>query len=199
MVPADVSWQEAGDPAAGHPASVLQTVGEDAVAEAAKALRSGEPAVLLVGGNALRARGLSAAARCAQATEAKLLCETFPARIERGAGRAPVERLGYLAEFTIAQLEGARHLVLADALAPVSFFAYPGVPGYLVPEGCEVHTLATGSDDAPGALEALAEALGAPARVDGRPRPASRAARPARSTLRPWRRPSAPCSPKVPW
>ena len=73
-----------------------------------------------------------------------------------------MERLGYLAEFTIAQLQGAKHLVLADALAPVSFFAYPGVPGYLVPDGCEVHTLATGSDDVAGALEALAEAVGAP-------------------------------------
>jgi acetolactate synthase-1/2/3 large subunit len=73
-----------------------------------------------------------------------------------------VERLGYLAEFTIAQLQGARHLVLCDATAPVSFFAYPGVPGYLVPDDCQVHTLATGVDDVVGALEALAEELGAP-------------------------------------
>ncbi len=162
VVPADVSWQEAGEPASGPPRSILDTVGEDAVAGAAKALRSGEPAVLLVGGNALRRRGLTAAARIVQATGAKLLCETFPARIERGAGLPPVERLGYLAEFTIAQLQGARHLVLADALAPVSFFAYPSVPGYLVPEGCEVHTLATGSDDVAGALDALVDTLGAP-------------------------------------
>ncbi len=82
--------------------------------------------MLLVGGNAVRERGLVAASRVANATGAKLLCETFPARIERGAGLPAVERLGYLAEFTIAQLQGAKHLVLADALAPVSFFAYPG-------------------------------------------------------------------------
>ena len=161
VVPADVSWQEAGEPTSGVPRSVLGTVGPDAVAEAAKALRSGEPAVLLVGGRALRRQGLSAAARIAQATGAKLLCETFPARIERGAGLPPVERLGYLAEFTMAQLQGARHLVLADALAPVSFFAYPAVPGYLVPEDCEVHTLAGASDDVAGALEALVDTLGA--------------------------------------
>ena len=153
---------------------MLDPVADDAVAEAAKALRSGEPAVLLVGGNALRRRGLAAADRVARAAGAKLLCETFPARIERGAGIPPVERLGYLAEFTIAQLQGARHLVLADALAPVSFFAYPNLPGSLVPEGCEVHTLAAGSDDAPGALEALAEMLGAPASPRG---PRSRRAR----------------------
>ena len=161
VVPADVSWLEAGKPASSRPGAVLAPVAADAVAGAAKALRSGEPAVLLVGGNALEERGLVAAARVAGASGAKLLCETFPARIERGAGLPPVERLGYLAEFTIAQLQGARHLVLADALAPVSFFAYPGLPGYLVPEGCEVHTLATGSDDVVGALEALAYEVGA--------------------------------------
>jgi acetolactate synthase-1/2/3 large subunit len=162
VVPADLSWQEAGDPATGHPRRVLETAGADVVAEAAKALRSGEPAVLLVGGDAVRARGLVAASRIANATGARLLCETFPARMERGAGLPGVERLGYLAEFTIAQLEGAHHLVLAGATAPVSFFAYPGVPGYLVPEGCEVHPLATASDDVAEALEALADAVGAP-------------------------------------
>ncbi len=162
VVPADLSWQEAGDPTTSHPEAVLTIVDDDAVVGAAKALRSGEPAVLLVGGNAGRERGLVAASRVANATGARLLCETFPARLERGAGLPAVERLGYLAEFTVAQLQGAKHLVLADALAPVSFFAYPGVPGYLVPDGCEVHTLATGSDDVAGALEALAEAVGAP-------------------------------------
>jgi acetolactate synthase-1/2/3 large subunit len=104
---------------------------------------------------------LVAASRAATATGADLLCETFPARLERGAGLPHAARLGYLAEFTVAQLAGARHLVLADALAPVSFFAYPGVPGYLVPEDCDVHLLATAADDVEGALEALAEAVGA--------------------------------------
>ena len=178
VVPADLSWEEAGEPATSRPGRELSTVVDDVVVDAAKALRSGEPTVLLVGGNALRERGLVAASRVANAAGAKLLCETFPARLERGAGIPAVERLGYLAEFTIAQLQGAKHLVLADALAPVSFFAYPGLPGYLVPDGCEVHTLATGSDDVVGALEALADALGAAA--DGAV--AQPAARPDRPT-----------------
>jgi acetolactate synthase-1/2/3 large subunit len=162
VVPADVSWREAGEPTSSRPGRALAPVVEDAVVGAAKALRSGEPAVLLVGGNAVREQGLVAASRVANATGAKLLCETFPARMERGAGLPAVERLGYLAEFTIAQLQGAKHLILADAVAPVSFFAYPGVPGYLVPDGCEVHVLASGTDDVAGALEALADAVGAP-------------------------------------
>jgi acetolactate synthase I/II/III large subunit len=169
VVPADVSWTEEDDTGAGPVgvtpavAGSLATVGSDVVAHAAKALQSGEPAVLLLGGTATRRRGLVAASRVAATTGAKLMCETFPARLERGAGLPGVERLGYLAEFMQAQLSGARHLVLVDTVAPVSFFAYPGIPGYLVPDGCQVHVLAEPGDDAPEALEALAEVLGAAA------------------------------------
>jgi acetolactate synthase-1/2/3 large subunit len=165
VVPADVSWMEAGGAVAAPARRALTEVADDVVVEVAKALRSGEPAVILVGGGAVRRRGLMAASRVANASGAKLLCETFPASLERGAGLPSVDRLGYLAEFTLAQLAGARHLVLVDTVAPVSFFAYPDIPGYLVPDGCEVHVLAgTGTgDNAPAALEALAELLGAPA------------------------------------
>jgi acetolactate synthase-1/2/3 large subunit len=142
-------------------------VTSNAVEATAKALRSEAPAALLLGGTAVREKGLVAARRVSQATGAKLLCETFPSNLERGAGLPSVERLGYLAELAIGQLQGLRHLVLVDAAAPVSFFAYPNLPGYLVPDGCELHVLAGASDDASGALEALAEALGATARGGG--------------------------------
>ncbi|HXQ60919.1 MAG TPA: acetolactate synthase large subunit [Acidimicrobiales bacterium] len=187
VVPADVSWTEVTDPSSsptsrggpkdGRPAGALATVAVDVVTAVAKALRSGEPAVVLLGGSATRRAGLLAASRVAGVTGAKLMCETFPAALERGAGLPPVERLGYLAEFTQAQLAGARHLILVDAVAPVSFFAYPGIPGYLVPDGCEVHVLAAPGDDGPGGLEALADVLGAP--TDGFVlQPASRPERP---------------------
>jgi acetolactate synthase-1/2/3 large subunit len=73
-----------------------------------------------------------------------------------------VDRLAYLAEMAQAQLEGVRHLILVDAASPVSFFAYPGKASDLVPDGCTVHTLVRPGEDAPGALEALAEVLDAP-------------------------------------
>ena len=123
----------------------------------AAALRSGEPCVILLGGAAARRPGLEAASRVAQGTGARLLCETFPARLERGAGIPAIDRLAYLAEFAAGQLSGARHLILAGARAPVSFFAYPGQAGSLVPEGCEVHVLAEPGDDVCGALAALAD------------------------------------------
>jgi len=165
VVPADASWMEAGDAVAAPARVGPKAVAQEVVADVAKALRSGEPAVILLGGGATRRRGLMAASRAANTTGSKLLCETFPASLERGAGLPSVDRLGYLAEFTLAQLAGARHLVLVDAVAPVSFFAYPDLPGYLVPDGCEVHVLmaAGAGEDAPGALEELADMLGAPA------------------------------------
>jgi acetolactate synthase-1/2/3 large subunit len=59
------------------------------------------------------------------------------------------------------QLEGLSHLILVDAKAPVSFFAYPGKRSYLVPKACEVHELAAPDQDVLASLEALVEALGA--------------------------------------
>ena len=110
-------------------------------------------------------------------SSALLLGETFPANLERGAGIPAVDRLAYLAEMARAQLEGVQHLVLVDAKSPVSFFAYPGKASDLVPPGCTVHTLARPGEDAAGALEALGEALGAPA-DGGLPAPATRPDRP---------------------
>jgi acetolactate synthase-1/2/3 large subunit len=138
-------------------------VAGDTIDTVAKALRSGAPVGLLLGGSALRERALLAASRVATATGAKLLSETFPTRTERGAGLPAVERIAYLAEFASMQLTGLEHLVIVDSKAPVSFFAYPNKASYLVPDGCEVRVLAEGDHDVAGALEALADAIGAPA------------------------------------
>jgi acetolactate synthase I/II/III large subunit len=170
ILPADTAWLEARGAAAPAERRRAHAVSESTIADVAKVLESGEPAALLVGGSAVRdERGLAAASRIAQAAGAKLLCETFPARLRRGAGIPAVERIGYLAEFAAMQLAGLRHLVLVDAAAPVSFFAYPGKPSDLVPDGCEVHTLAGAADDAVGALDALVGAMSASGAAAGTP------------------------------
>jgi acetolactate synthase-1/2/3 large subunit len=161
VLPADVSWLEGAEPAAPRPVAARTPVPDETVAVVAKALRAGEPVALLLGGSAVREPGLRAASAIGAATGAKVLGETFPSRLERGAGLPPLERLGYLAEFAVAQLAGTRHLVLVDAKAPVSFFAYPNKPSSLVPDDCEVHVLAAGPDDAVDALRRVADAVGA--------------------------------------
>jgi acetolactate synthase-1/2/3 large subunit len=161
VLPADISWGEGGEVAAPVAPQPRTAATDAAVRAIADALRSGEPAALLVGGTACREEALALARAIADSAGAKLLCETFPARIERGAGRVAVDRIAYLAEFATMQLDGLRHLVLVDAKAPVSFFAYPDKASWLAPDGCEIHTLAGPTDDAPAALAALADALGA--------------------------------------
>ncbi|MEO7733302.1 MAG: acetolactate synthase large subunit [Kofleriaceae bacterium] len=163
VLPADVSWSEGAAIARARPPAPALPVA-DAVLEAlAAVLGSGEPTVLFLGGRALREPGLVAAARIAAATGAALIAETFPARLERGAGLPAVDRLPYFAEQAAAKLAAYRHVILVDAAEPVSFFAYPGKPSELVPAGCAVHRLAAGADDVTGALIALADRLAAPA------------------------------------
>jgi acetolactate synthase I/II/III large subunit len=157
IVPADVSWSDGAQPAPALPVRLPAPVPGPAIESVSRTLRSGEPCVLLLGGPGTRRPGLEAASRVAQATGARLLGETFPARLERGAGLPALHRLPYLAEFASGQLSGARHLILAGASAPVSFFAYPGMQSSLVPAGCEVHVLAGPADDVCGALADLAD------------------------------------------
>ncbi|MCP5058000.1 MAG: acetolactate synthase large subunit [bacterium] len=164
ILPADTCWLGGGVVAPPRPAAQRARVDDEVVEGIAKQLLSGERSTLFLGGSAFRERALAAAGRIAAATGAALLGETFSARVERGAGVQPIPKLAYFAEMAAEQLSGFRHLVLVDAKSPVSFFAYPDKPSDLVASGCEVHTLAAGGDDAAAALEALAEAVGAPAR-----------------------------------
>jgi acetolactate synthase I/II/III large subunit len=156
ILPADVSWSDGARPAEAVAPQPILPPADTADAEAA--LRSGEPTVILVGGDATRAEGLGAAARLAGRFGARLFCETFPTRLERGAGIPAAERIAYFGEAAAAQLAGTRRVVLAGAVSPVSFFAYPDKPSDLVPDGASVHTLA-GPVGAAAALTALADRL----------------------------------------
>lgn len=172
ILPADISWED-GAQAAG-PVDPVPAAAPDAraVADIAAILGSGEPAALLIGGPAAGAvRALEATDRIAAATGARALVETFPTRLVRGAGVPAIDRLGYLAEQAAYQLDGIKHLVVAGTRAPVSFFAYPGKPSDLVPEGCVVHNLAGLETDVVAALEQLADAVAAG--VPSRPAPAA--------------------------
>jgi acetolactate synthase-1/2/3 large subunit len=77
-----------------------------------------------------------------------------------------VERIAYLAELASVQLAGLDHLILVDAKAPVSFFAYPGKKSDLVPPGCNVIELAGPSEDVAGSLDRLVKRLDASGPID---------------------------------
>ncbi|MBD9372371.1 acetolactate synthase large subunit [Rhizobium sp. ARZ01] len=161
ILPADVSWGEGGVPEPPPQIPPPEPADDATVNAIASVIGSGRSAALLLGGGALGEDALLAAARVAAANGIKVFAETFPTRMERGAGLPPVERIAYLAELASVQVADIEELILVDAKAPVSFFAYPGKKSLLVPDGCKLHTLSTPEQDAAGSLEKLARALGA--------------------------------------
>jgi acetolactate synthase I/II/III large subunit len=162
ILPADTAWNTAERPYPALPVNGPAPVSDTAILQSVAAVRKGKVAFLLRG-EALRGRGLQAAGRIAAATGARLVCDTFAPRIERGAGRVIVERLPYRPTSAIEFLAGTETLILVGAQAPVAFFAYPGLPSELTPPGCTPLVLAQPHEDGPAALEALAEAIGATA------------------------------------
>jgi acetolactate synthase I/II/III large subunit len=165
IVPADCQWSETRSVGKAGGVPSRAPVGASTIDRIAGLLREKAPTTILLGGQALGERGLRSAARIAAASGARLMTETFTSRIERGRGIPPAIRLPYFPDQALAALAGARRMILAGAGAPVSFFGYPGVPSRLVPEGCSVDALAKVEEDVLGALDALAEALGAPKSV----------------------------------
>src|SRR5215468_10642656 len=161
ILPADTAWNDADDIAAVPAVAARTPVTADSVERCAKALRSGEPIMLMLTGLAVRERGLTLAGRIATATGARLIAQGSNARIQRGAGRVPIERLPYPVDQALAVLRDVRHLILIGAKAPVAFFAYPDKPSVLTPDGCQIHRLSTIAEDSIAALEWLAEEVGA--------------------------------------
>jgi len=163
ILPADTAWTEGGEPGAALPVPPAAKVAPNMVAQIARILRSGEPALLLLGGRALRAAALDNAHRIAAATGARLMAAGSNARMERGRGRVAIERLPYPVDQAVQALKGVRNLILVGAGDPVGFFAYPGKPGRLAPPDAAVHVLCRVEQDHAEALAHLADALGAPA------------------------------------
>jgi len=161
ILPADAAWQDASG--AIHQARHIApgAIEDAALRRTHEALRNGRKTVILLSGKALRAKALETASRIAAKTGARLMAQQANSRMERGAGRVAIERVPFAVDAALKTLEGTEQLILVGARTPVAFFAYPGKPSVLIPEGCEVITLAAPTDDLPQALEQLAEAVDA--------------------------------------
>lgn len=144
---------------------------EEAIRAAAAALQQEAPAVLFLGGRALRERALRAAARIAETTGCRLVSETFVACADRGQGIPAVDRLPYFPQQALDSLTGTKFFLLAGTLPPVALFGYPDTPSSLVPEEADVVEVALPGEDAAAALEALADAVGAPSDISVPARP----------------------------
>ena len=173
VLPSDASWDAGGVVAEALPVPPAAAADGLAIDNAARVLRSGQPVLLLLAGGAVLAEGQALAWRIAQATGAQLMADYLNARVERGRGRLPLERVPYSTDLAIEKLQRYRHVVLVGAKPPVGFFAYPGKPSAQTSPDAQLHVLARPEQDVVGALRALAEALRAPeaALPDPGPRP----------------------------
>ena len=165
ILPADTAWLDAD--AAANPVDfdAPHTVDGTEIDKVAAALKNGRKSAILLRGRVLLEDGLELAGRIQAATGARIMCDTFTPRMQRGAGRVKLERIPYFAEQAQEFLAGTEQLILVGAKNPVAFFAYPGKESWLTPKDADTLILARPEDDGMAALEALAEAVGAPAQA----------------------------------
>jgi acetolactate synthase-1/2/3 large subunit len=162
ILPADCAWspvtrnEKPKAARAAKPAPSGQTI--EALTQRVKA--AAKP-VILLGGNACGEIALAAAGRLS-AAGVRVLTDTFPSRVSRGAGRFAPDKMMYFAEQAMDDLAGVDLMLRVETAPPAAFFAYPGKPSLLVPEGCEMAVLASLTEDGAAGLSALADALGAP-------------------------------------
>ena len=174
ILPADTAWNEGSGPGRG---AACRAAG----AGVARGGRRGGAGIALgradacccVTGRALRQDGLDLAGRIAAKTGARLIAQGSNARTQRGRGRVFVERVPYVVDQAVKVLAGLKHIILVGSKMPVAFFAYPDKPSLLSPPDAVGHVLARPEEDLIGALEALADEVGArstPAPVTNGPR-----------------------------
>ncbi len=165
VLPADASWSAGGQ--VGTPLVVpqRQPTSPDNIKAIARVLRTRQPALLLILGEGLTEAGLQAAQRVAHMTGATLRTPTHVARLPRGAGRLPIDRLPYGINQALELLKPFQHIILVGAKPPAPFFAYPERPNSLAAPGTQFHVLARPEQDLVGALRDLADELGAPESV----------------------------------
>ena len=140
------------------------------------------PTLIVLGGEAVRAEALEHAHRIATATGAKLIAQGANARVSRGRGRVPIDRIPYVVDMAVKALAGTRHVILCGLRKPVTFFAYPNKPTTPIPPDANIHILARPDQDAAEALARLADELNAPRAPIPDPGPR---AEPARGKLTP--------------
>ncbi len=161
ILPGDTAWQDAGSTLApaftGPPRKAPDQSRIDAIA---KVLRSGEPAMLILANTATRTGPLELAGKIAAGTGCRLGSQFFTARIERGAGRVPLERIPYAVPQALAFLKDIKHIITLETREPVAFFSYPGRPSQLKASDALVHALSDADEDSGLALAMLVDALG---------------------------------------
>ena len=160
IVPADHSWTEGGMPGVQAVLKAPAPVDEAVLRRVADLLPL-QGTMILLGGTAVNPRALDAAHRISVKTGAKFGIARNAGKMSTGRGRFQPGVVPYFPEGALPFFADTRNLVLVESEVPVSFFAYPGIPSYMVPDSSLTTVLARRQDNGTQALEALADLCGA--------------------------------------
>ena len=161
VLPGDAAWTETSFTVSKAETRTEKPVAAGIIDQAARLLASGEPTLIILAGAALTGQALDLAGRIAGRTGCRIATQFFSARIERGAGRVPLERIPYAVDQALAMLKPFRHIITVNTSEPIAFFAYPNKPSQLKSPGCDLLALCGEADDSLQALSDLATAVGA--------------------------------------
>jgi acetolactate synthase I/II/III large subunit len=167
ILPGETSWGQAGEHSRQQSVSdCVCSKGPEApdmarVEQVAGILRRGEPTLIVCGGQATRGRAVELLGRIAAHTGCRVATQFFTSRIERGAGRTPLERIPYYVPSALTFLSGFKNIITVETREPIAFFSYPGSPSLLKPVDCAVHPLVLSEEDCLAGLEMLIDVLGA--------------------------------------
>lgn len=162
ILPADVSWGDGGQVAAPLAALKPPPIDAAAIDTAARMLREDPRALILLGEGAVLEAGQVLAWRIASHTGATLMGAYVTGHVARVQGRLPLERVPYGMDAALKVLAPYRNILLVNTKPPVGFFGYPGKPSLQHDPNARLHVLSRDDQDPLEALEALADALGAP-------------------------------------
>ena len=160
IAPANFAWEEAEGAAEAITRPAPSLANDDDLQQAASLLQNGKKTAFVLGGRAMRDEASTIVAAIAEQTGAALFCETFPARVERGAGRVDIPRIPYFAEQAVGVLGEYEQFIIVCSQTPAAFFAYPDLPSLLVPEDAVVHTAIERDQNVVDGLTRLARHIG---------------------------------------
>jgi acetolactate synthase-1/2/3 large subunit len=161
ILPSDVSWNEGGIAQASVSTCAPETqIDAQQVLQVASAIGAGRRVLLLLSGEALFEEAQMLLHSIKSRYPVALLAEYSIARISRGSGRLPIERIPYGIDAAVARLKPFDDIVLINALEPVAFFAYPDKPSRLASPDTRIITLATPEQSGLLVLKMLCEELG---------------------------------------
>ncbi|MBN8649282.1 MAG: acetolactate synthase large subunit [Caulobacterales bacterium] len=162
ILPADSAWNEGGIDGPKINAKTPSIIEASILDDAINAIKSANKPVLLIGGKALYDdASLENMARLKE-YGLRIMIDTFPARLKRGAGIFAPDRMQYFGEMALDDLKDVDLIVIAGTQIPVAFFAYPNKPSVLVPENCATFMLSERYENTKEALEQLVRILNAP-------------------------------------